>query len=356
MTLFCSHCGVPVTDNARFCFKCGAAINVGDSTSQNAVQANLAPKDLPSSTLPERPPGATAEISGASVDSPTDQIRKIQARRIGTSKGWPIFATFAFFLCAAIIQSKSQHADSPPGERFAIIISVMLFYTAIGAIYFWRSKASPLLTPWEVESRGFSNNRNLFVAATLSSALQFVYLFTSGEKLYSLAMVITLVFIAAIFALGYASLRDKSWAFVTLFLWEIASAIFGGSLDPFGLFIVVFSVQAFRYHKTAEEFAKMNAPNLLGDLTGFTKLAYAAAVSQKYYAKRLVKSGANVNERTATGFTPLMIAAATNKSPSVVKYLLQAGADAKMRAPDDRLAKDFARERGASNIASLLAD
>ena len=166
---------------------------------------------------------------------------------------------------------------------------------------------------------------------------------------------ITFILIGIIFGVGWAAWRGQAWAFVALFVWEFGGVIFGGALDPFGLFIVVFSVQAYRYYRAAKQFAAMKLPNLLGSLSGLTKLTYAAAQARLYYVKHLVKSGANVDERTTTGFTPLMLAAATNKSPAVVKHLLKAGADKTMQTPDGRQAVDFARERGAYVVVSEVS-
>ena len=89
--------------------------------------------------------------------------------------------------------------------------------------------------------------------------------------------------------------------------------------------------------------------------TGFTKLAFAATAGHIHYAKHLFKTGALINETTVTGYTPLMLAAATNEKPDLVRWLLKNGADKSLKAPDGRTAVDFATGRGAKNIAAMLA-
>ena len=360
MSVYCSQCGVVVTDESKFCFKCGGAIHKGippaSGPNQALMQSNQLTQNVAEPAMPMRVPEVTVTATSTNVVAvdPSDQIQTVIASKIGISKWWPIFATFAFFLCAAILQNKRLYPTSSLGERLIFILSVALIYTAIGAIYFARSKKITPLTPWEAEARCLAANWYLFVAVALSSMLSVFYSLSGSTEGDVVQRAITFILIGIIFGVGWAAWRGQAWAFVALFVWEFGGVIFGGALDPFGLFIVVFSVQAYRYYRAAKQFAAMKLPNLLGSLSGLTKLTYAAAQARLYYVKHLVKSGANVDERTTTGFTPLMLAAATNKSPAVVKHLLKAGADKTMQTPDGRQAVDFARERGASKIVSLL--
>ena len=155
-------------------------------------------------------------------------------------------------------------------------------------------------------------------------------------------------------AAGWFAWQGRVWAFIALFLWDVGGAIIFDAIDPFGLLIVVFCVQAYRYHRATEQLAALDIPDILGSFSGMTRLAYAATRSQGYYIQSLLNSGANVNERTKTGFTPLMLAAATNKTSAIVKQLIKAGADKAIELPDGRRAVDFARERAASKLIPLL--
>lgn len=359
MNVFCSQCGVAVTDESKFCFKCGGVIHKGippaPVPTQAPIQSNEPTQDVSEPTAPD----GTVAAPSAVADDLGDGIQAVVASKIGISKWWPIFATFAFFLFAAIVQNKMKYqatAYSSLGERLIVILSVALFYTAIGAIYIALSRKSTPLTPWEVEARCVTTNWYLFVAVALSSLVSAFYsLGDVSEGNAALTKVFTLILITIFLGVGWAAWHRQAWAMVALFVWQFVGIIIGsGGVVGLGIFVVVLSIQSYRYHFADEEFTAMNLPDLLSTVSGMTKLSYAAAQARLHYVKYLLKSGANVDERTATGFTPLMLAAATNKSPAVVKHLLKAGADKTIQTPDGRLAVDFARERGASKLVSLL--
>jgi hypothetical protein len=319
------------------------------------MQSIEATQDVSEQAISTKAPEIIAAAPNVLTVEPNDQIQAVIESGIGISKWWPIFATFAFFLFIAIIQNKKQYPTSSLGDRFILILSVALIYTAVGAIYFVRSKKRTFLTPWEVESRCVANNWYLFVAVVLSSMVSVFYSLRDASGANVTQTVITFILIALFFGAGWAAWRGQAWAMVALFVWEfVGIMIESGGAGGLGMFIVALSVQAYRYQHASKQFAAMNLPDLLDTLNGLTKLTYAAAQARLYYVKYLVKSGANVDERTTTGFTPLMLAAATNKNPAVIKYLLKAGADKTMQTPDGRQAVDFARERGASKIVSIL--
>ena len=57
----------------------------------------------------------------------------------------------------------------------------------------------------------------------------------------------------------------------------------------------------------------------------------------------LLKAGGSVNERTASGSTPLMLAARFNDNPEIVSALLAAGADLSARDSFGKTAVDYAK-------------
>ena len=342
MSVFCSQCGVAVADDSKFCFKCGGTIHKG-------VPAAV---ETPHKPVVDRFPSTQVSVP-ADAPSMGERVRTIVDCKIAMSKWWPTFAAFAFFLCLAIVQSKRQHASSPLSEKLILVFFATLIYTTIAAFYFSRSKKVTPLMPWEAEARRIKANWYLFVAVSLSCGLSLLYTLTGSSDTGTIA---TVVILALVFGAGFAGWKGNLWAVVALFVWELFSVLVGGgAMEPLGLFVVIFCVQAFRYQYAAKKFEALNRPDILGPLTGLTRLAFAATQSHLHYAKHLVKSGADINEKTETGLTPLILAAATNEKPDVVKWLLKAGADKTVQAPDGRRAADFARDRGASIIAALLA-
>jgi ankyrin repeat protein len=75
-------------------------------------------------------------------------------------------------------------------------------------------------------------------------------------------------------------------------------------------------------------------------------------------ARAMIEKGADVNARSEAGVTPLMVAAANNRS-SMLGFLLQQGADANLKNAGGKTALDLARENlsEASEVAlRLLTD
>lgn len=70
-------------------------------------------------------------------------------------------------------------------------------------------------------------------------------------------------------------------------------------------------------------------------------------------ARALVSRGADVNRRSKSGVTPIMLAAAHNNAP-IVGLLAQAGADRNARAADGMSAADIAQKNGNHAVVSLL--
>ncbi|MFA5950898.1 MAG: quinoprotein dehydrogenase-associated putative ABC transporter substrate-binding protein [Hyphomicrobium sp.] len=70
-------------------------------------------------------------------------------------------------------------------------------------------------------------------------------------------------------------------------------------------------------------------------------------------AKALLDRGAMVNAVSATGVTPLLLAAAHNNAP-IVGLLAEAGADQSAKTPDGFTAADLARQNGNAAVVSLL--
>lgn len=71
--------------------------------------------------------------------------------------------------------------------------------------------------------------------------------------------------------------------------------------------------------------------------------------------KTLLAKGAQVNFKTRTGMTALMLASLKN-SPAVVEILLSAGADASAESEDGATALTLATEAGSDRIVKLLKD
>lgn len=70
-------------------------------------------------------------------------------------------------------------------------------------------------------------------------------------------------------------------------------------------------------------------------------------------ADALIKRGAKVNAVSATGLTPLLLAAAHNNAP-IVGLLAEAGADKSAKTPEGQTAEDLARRNGNAAVVSLL--
>ncbi|MCH3908160.1 MAG: ankyrin repeat domain-containing protein [Sphaerochaeta sp.] len=73
--------------------------------------------------------------------------------------------------------------------------------------------------------------------------------------------------------------------------------------------------------------------------------------------KELIRHGADVNTKDEKGVTPLMIAASTPScSPSMIRYLLRAGADPTIKNADGEDARIVAAKVGSPEVISLLCD
>lgn len=90
------------------------------------------------------------------------------------------------------------------------------------------------------------------------------------------------------------------------------------------------------------------------DHEGKTPLTHACTGPFTETVKILVAAGADVNAKESTeGFTPLMMAAGLGET-SVVRALLQLGADHTIADADGDLAIDHAKKSGHSEIVALL--
>lgn len=67
------------------------------------------------------------------------------------------------------------------------------------------------------------------------------------------------------------------------------------------------------------------------DPFGFTPLMYAVLNERTETVKLLLSSGADVNYRSRDGFTALHFAAAKNTGPDIIRMLLKAGADPRIK-------------------------
>lgn len=70
-------------------------------------------------------------------------------------------------------------------------------------------------------------------------------------------------------------------------------------------------------------------------------------------ARALVAKGAKVNAISATGLTPLLLAAAHNNAP-IVGLLAESGADQSIKTPQGLSASDLAKRNGNTAVVSLL--
>lgn len=283
-----------------------------------------------------------------------NKIRNFLDINIENPKWWPIVSSFVFFLSLASIETKQLYRNTSVPERIFLVVTIALIFTSISALYFARTRKNSPLTPWEAEARRVAFSWRILMAVLLSVSIP-IFRF-SGPFVWEFGptLLTRLVLTVVILAGGWFAWRGRAWAYIALIIWQVGSILFFGSIDLFGLFSIVFCVQAYRYHCATKQFSAIEIPDILGSISGITRLAYAAACSQPHYINFLLKSGANVNERTTTGFTPLMLAAATNNCSAVVKQLVKAGADKAMELPDGRRAVDFARVRGASKLIQLL--
>jgi ankyrin repeat protein len=103
-----------------------------------------------------------------------------------------------------------------------------------------------------------------------------------------------------------------------------------------------------------ESGADPNEPVRLGTLA-MPSLSMAAHVGVVDGLSLLIDRGANPNVSGPRGLTPLMVAAAANRSdPAPVRVLLDRGADVHARDDSGRTALDWALMRGESQVASVL--
>ena len=91
------------------------------------------------------------------------------------------------------------------------------------------------------------------------------------------------------------------------------------------------------------------------DERGFTPLMYAVLSERIENARLLLSSGANVDYRSADGFTALILAAGNNASPDLVRLLLDAGADLRLRTASGLSVHDAIQENPALKD-SVLAE
>ena len=78
--------------------------------------------------------------------------------------------------------------------------------------------------------------------------------------------------------------------------------------------------------------------------SGRTPLMLAAAYNKNpEVISLLLKAGADVNAKVESDTTPLMYAARNNENPEVISVLLEAGADAKVKNIEGKTALDYAK-------------
>jgi ankyrin repeat protein len=86
-----------------------------------------------------------------------------------------------------------------------------------------------------------------------------------------------------------------------------------------------------------------------------TALGNAGTAGSEETVRLLLEHGAEVNVRNIRGYSPLMLAAASDTMPAaVVKLLLSKGADTSFAADYDETARDLAAKRGDTEVARLL--
>ena len=105
---------------------------------------------------------------------------------------------------------------------------------------------------------------------------------------------------------------------------------------------------------TALDYARMNikrmgaqALKLLEEKTGLSPTEELLVIVGKAKPDRvwqLIQDGAGVNARHKEGLTLLIAAALQNTTPEVLKVLLEAGADAKVKDDEGKRALDYAME------------
>ena len=97
-----------------------------------------------------------------------------------------------------------------------------------------------------------------------------------------------------------------------------------------------------------EHGAKVKDQDVLPELAAYGRGGAAMA-------KLLLEAGADVDERSSGGYTPLIIAAGRGYT-GIVRVLLEAGADVNAVGASNRTAKSLAYERGYSETAHLIEE
>lgn len=88
---------------------------------------------------------------------------------------------------------------------------------------------------------------------------------------------------------------------------------------------------------------------------GETALGNAGTAGKAEIVRLLLEHGADANTRNIRGFSPLMLAAGSDRIPTeAVKLLLEKGADPSCTADYDETARDLAAKRGRTAVARLL--
>lgn len=72
--------------------------------------------------------------------------------------------------------------------------------------------------------------------------------------------------------------------------------------------------------------------------------------------RTLIELGLNVNEKGQEGHTALMIAAGYNKNPEIIKALIEAVADIELKDSKGKIALDYAKEKDDKEIIDILIE
>lgn len=87
----------------------------------------------------------------------------------------------------------------------------------------------------------------------------------------------------------------------------------------------------------------------------WTALHYAVRYQNPKIVKSLIEAGADLEQKTIDGYTPLMLAIYnSNYSNEIIDILLEAGADPKVKNNDAKTAVDLAKDEGKLNLAFKL--